>query len=413
MSSEQIPPWVISTMSRRRLLKRGAQVAGAGSLAAYLAACGGSDGGATSAEPAASSAAAPATSAAAPATTAAATSAAATTEAAASSAAASTVELGGQIVMMNYPGWMGKTTVADFKAATGVDVKEVEGLTSGVSAAAAQVAQNKGDYDMALGGPVLAEQLLAGNLLEQVDFANIPNIANVAQHFRDAYPWGPPTDFGKTGFGYRKDLISETPTSWADLWALAPKYSGKITMLDFDVDILGLALKYKGYSVNSADEKELNAARDALLELKPHIQAFLPTDFTKPLLKGTAVIAVDYDYDIALAARENENIVWVSPEEGMPAYLDGWLAIAGTDKLAEVEAFMNFLLEPKNYAGFINNLGSAYVMPAAEEFIDDAIKTNPSLAYSEEAIKTVEFEKFLGADATKLRNRVWQEVKNG
>ena len=118
--------------------------------------------------------------------------------------------LSGTIIMMNYPDWMGKTTVADFKAATGVSVKQVEGLTSGVSAAAAQIAQNKDSYDMSLGGPVLAEQLKAGDLLQEVNFDNIPNISNVDQHFRDSYPWGPPTDFGKTGFAYRKDLISET-----------------------------------------------------------------------------------------------------------------------------------------------------------------------------------------------------------
>ena len=139
---------------------------------------------------------------------------------------------------------------------------------------------------MSLGGPVLAAQLKKGNLLQPVDFSKIPNVKNVAKHFRDAYPWGPPTDFGKTGFGYRKDLISERPTSWADLWTLAKKYSGKVTLLDFDVDILGMALKYKGYSINSANEKELNAARDALLELKPHVQAFLPDRFREAAAEG-------------------------------------------------------------------------------------------------------------------------------
>jgi spermidine/putrescine-binding protein len=265
---------------------------------------------------------------------------------------------------------------------------------------------------MSLGAMALAEQLRQGKLLQTISPASIPNLKYVAKHFRDSFKWGPPTDFGKTGYGYRKDLISERPTSWADLWKLAPKYSGKITMVDYDVDILGLALKYKGYSVNATKESQLNAARDALLEIKPHLQAFLPTDLAKPLLKGTAVIAVDYDYDIALAQRKNKNIVWVTPEEGVGAYLDGWLAVAGTSKLAEVEAFMNFLLEPKNYAGFVNNIGSSYVMPAAERYIDKSIVKNPSLRYSASAIKTVEFEKFLGASAAKLRSRIWQEVKN-
>ncbi len=320
--------------------------------------------------------------------------------------------LSGTVTMMNYPGWMGKTTVADFKAETGVTVKEVEGLTSGVSAAAAQIAQNKDSYDMSLGGPVLAEQLSEGGLLEEVDFDNIPNVENVEQHFRDSYPWGPPTDFGKTGFAYRKDLISETPTTWEEFWALAAKYPKKTTMIDYDVDTLGVALLLKGYSVNATDEAEINAARDALIEIKPNLQAFLPTDFTKPLLQGTAFLASSYDYDIAAAARENQNIVWVAPEEGMPAYLDGWLAIKGTEKLPEVEAFMNFLLEPENYAGFVNNTGSSYVMPAAEEWIDQAILDNPALKFDAAAVKTVEFETFLGEEATKIRTRAWQEVKN-
>jgi spermidine/putrescine transport system substrate-binding protein len=371
MSPEELPSWYVEQLTRRAALRRGARLAGASTLGLALASFAASEG------------------------------------------AAAAEAAGGQITMMNYPGWMGKTTVSAFKAKSGSSVKQVSGLTAGISAAALQISQNKGKYDMSLGGPVLAAQLKKGNLLQTVDFSKIPNIKNVDRHFRTAYPWGPPTDFGKTGFGYRKDLISERPTSWADLWKLAKKYSGKITMLDFDVDALGVALKYKGYSINSTDEKELNAARDALLELKPHLQAFLPTDFAKPLQKGTAVIAVDYDYDIALAQRTNKNIVWVSPSEGMPAYLDGWLAVAGTKNLPQVIAFMNFLLDPKVYAGFVNNIGAAYVMPSAEKYIDKAIVNNPSLKYDAAVLKTIEFEKFLGASATKLRNTVWTEVKNG
>lgn len=382
MSEEFDTSFSAIRLTRRDALIRSAQAAaGMTALAAFLAACGGSSSGGSSSS-------------------------------AASTQGATTAALAGEIVMMNYPDWMGATTVADFKAATGVSVKQVDGLTEGVEAAAAQIAQNKDSYDMALGGPVLAAQLKAGNLLQPIDPAAIPNLKNVGAPFVEAYPWGPPTDYGKTGFAYRKDLITETPTSWADFWKLAAKYSGKVTLFDFDVDILGAALLYKGYSVNATEQSEIDAARDALIELKPHLLAILPTDASKPLLKGTAVMAIDYDYSVAAAQRKNDNIVWVSPAEGMPAYLDGWLAIAGTEKLAEVQAFMNFLLEPKNYAGFINTLGSAFVMPDAEQYIDDAIKNNPALAYNEEAVKTIEFEQFLGPEVTKIRTRAWQEFKN-
>ena len=155
--------------------------------------------------------------------------------------------LSGEIIFMNYPGWIGANEVKNFEAEyPGVTVKQVEGLTSGVSAAAAQVAQNKDSYDMALGGPVLGEQLRQGACSSRSTSPTSRTSRTSASTSVDAYPWGPPTDFGKTGIGYRTDMVSEPLTSWADLWDLAPKYSGKIVFVDFDVDVLGAALQVQG-----------------------------------------------------------------------------------------------------------------------------------------------------------------------
>ena len=42
------------------------------------------------------------------------------------------------------------------------------------------------------------------------------------------------------------------------------------------------------------------------------------------------------------------------PSEGGVSYLEGWVAVKGTDVLPVVEAFMNFGMDPKNYASFVN-----------------------------------------------------------
>lgn len=391
---------LLRSLTRRQLLVRSAQTAGLAAFGGLLAACGGSG------ESASTPTTAEAAGTTAPATTAApetgATAEAATTQA----------ELSGDIVMMNYPGWMGENTVANFEAAyPGVTVKEVEGLTSGAAAAVTQVQQNLGSYDMTLGGLVVGGHLDAAGLVQPVDLANIPNIANMPQLVRDAYPFGIPTDYGKVGIGYRKDLMEDEPTSWADVWALAPKYDGKFVFVNYDVDAFGAALLSLGYGVNSSDPGELEEAKQALIDIKPNLRAFLSTDVIKPMLQGSAVLTVDYDYDIAIAQAENPNVVWVAPEEGMPAYLDGWIALKDTDDLPEVEAFMNFLLDPENYADFINTTGSAYLMPDAERFIDPAIKDNPSLKFDEDAISRIDWQVFLGPEATKLRSQLWEEVK--
>jgi spermidine/putrescine-binding protein len=362
------------------MLRRGAQMAGLVSLGSLAAACGGDEsqplGGATG------------------------------------TGTAATEELAGKITMMNYPDWIGADEVANFeKAFPDVTVKQVEGLTSGAAAAVTQIQQNIGSYDMSLAGLVVGEHLEQAGLIQPIDRAKIPNLERIPEYFRQTYRWGIPTDYGKVGFGYRKDLMKDEPTSWADVWELAPKYDKKFVFVNYDVDVLGAALLYKGYDVNSADENELNEAKDALFEIKPHLLAFVATDIIKPMLQGDAVLTLDYDYDIAVAQRKNPNVAWVAPEEGTPAYLDGWVAIKETDNLDEVEAFMNFHLDPKPYADFINTTGSAYIMPDAEPLIDKSIVNNPSLKYDPEAVQRIKWERFLGPDATKLRAQIWEEVK--
>ena len=63
------------------------------------------------------------------------------------------------------------------------------------------------------------------------------------------------------------------------------------------------------------------------------------------------------------------------------AYLEGWTALNDSKHLPEVYAFMNFHLDPKNYADFVNTTGTAYLEPAATKLIDKKITNDPILAF--------------------------------
>jgi spermidine/putrescine transport system substrate-binding protein len=319
-------------------------------------------------------------------------------------------EGGGPLVFVNFPEWIGAGQYEALEQAHGITVREVAGLTAGAAATATQIRQNTSSYDMALAPIALAGQLEAGDLLDPFDPGRVPNLAGVPQRFRELFPYGIPTDFGKVGFGYRRDLMSEEPTSWADMWRLAPSYSGQITWVDYDSDVLGSVLRSLGHSANSVDETELAEASAAMAEIKPHLQAIVASDFSKALIEGTAVMALSYDYDIAVASQENPDIVWVAPTEGMTGYVEGWVPIKGTERIDDVYTFMDFHLEPEQYADFINTTGSAYLLPEAEPLIDETISGNPALSYDEETLALVEFEAFKG-EGVALRNRAWEEFK--
>jgi spermidine/putrescine transport system substrate-binding protein len=322
-------------------------------------------------------------------------------------------ELSGTLVFDNYAGWIGKHEVENFETLyPDADIKQISGVLGSPAASVQRIKNDPDLYDMSLQDIAFVGQvLLIGDIIQELDFDRIPNIKYVNQRFRDSFPHGIPTDYGKTGIAYRKDIVKETITSWADLWDLAPKYSGQIVFFNFDNTVIGSALKYLGYSGNSHDEGELEQAKQALLEIKPHLQALIDYGVGTRLVKGTAAIGMDYDADVALAQQDEPNIEWVIPEEGLMAYLEGWIAAKDTPELDIVYEFMNFHLDPKNYGDFVNSTFSAYVMDAATPFIEPAIANSPTLKFDEATLAEVEYEDFKG-DAAPLWAQVWDEFKS-
>jgi spermidine/putrescine-binding protein len=327
-----------------------------------------------------------------------------------SSAAASGGSMTGTIVLNNYPDWIGPQEVPTFeKLHPGANVKIVTNATT--STAEVVLAFKSGEYDFLLADTSDAGQAQAAGVLQTLDFSKIPNIANVTQSFRAAYPWGIPTDYGKVGIGYRPDIVGETITSWHDLWRLAPKFSGQIVFIDLERDCMGSTLKYLGYSSNTTDPKALEACKSAVIGIKPHLKAFLNTNVGQGLVDGTTAIAMDWDYDVAVNKQQNPKIEWVAPTEGMHAYLEGFSASKSTKHFNLVESFMNFLLEPAEYAQFVNATGTAYLVPKATPFINASIAKNPILVPNPSTLAKVEFDHYLGAAGVTLWANTWQEIK--
>ncbi|WP_320669528.1 ABC transporter substrate-binding protein [Patulibacter defluvii] len=360
---------------RRQFLRRGSALAALAAMPGVLAACGSDD------EPAASGK---------------------------SSSAPGAVA--GTITMVNYEGWIGKTQVADFKKRfPDADVKQVYGINLDSPTTIQQIKQDPGQWDLALMGTLPGGQLTEAKALSEFDPERVPNLKHMPELAKTSFPWGIPVDYGRTAYGYRSDIVSEKPESWADLWELAPKYSKKIVMLNEDTHVFGAALKLLGYSGTSTKENELKEALARLKEIKPHVRAMLDTDSAKPLIDGSAAFALTYDYEVANAQKSQKNIVWVEPKEGTRAYMDGWAPLVGTKKMDAIYAFMNHMLEPRIYADFVNTTGTAYFMKAANPYIKDEIKNNPALAYNEETVSKLDIPKWGDPGGTKLRDRYWQE----
>jgi spermidine/putrescine-binding protein len=378
-ADEGINPLTGRRLSRRELMVGGAKLSAGMSAAWLLAACGSSS---SSSSPAATG------------------------------SGTGTQDLSGTATISTYPGWMGKGEIDAFRQQyPNADIKQVSGSSGATGSEVLFFRQNPGVYDFSLEDQSGVGQLDAGGLIEPIDWNAVPNISNVDESFRTAYDKGIPTDYGKVGIGYRTDLVPEGIKTWADVWNLAPQYSGQIIFLNLDRDCMGSALKYLGHSGNTTDQGEIDMCTQALIQIKPHLQNITSTGVSRALVKGTAAIAMDWDYDIALAQQQEPRIEWVVPAEGMMAYLEGWVLIKGGPHLDVATAFMNFHLQPEQYADFVNTTGTAYVSSVATPFIDKEIAKNPILFPTPEVLAKVEYENYLG-EALAIWSKAWDEFKS-
>lgn len=309
---------------------------------------------------------------------------------------------------LNYGDWVGETEIADFENAhPGITIEQFALPDGGSSALAAQLAKDKGVYDLVAVGNATAARLEAGNLLADFDPAQVPNLANVPQEYRDQFPWGIPTDLGKVGIIFDKAKVTDPPTSWKELFDNAEQWTGKIVFPDYDLDVVSIALLALGYDINTTDSGQLTEAEEKIKEIKPHLLAFQQKGQAKTIIDGSALIAVAPDY--AYAGADNDSLGWVSPTEGTPGYIEGVALLPGSKHTEAALEFLDFRLEPKTYGGFINNTGASYLMPSAEQYIEPEILENPALQPNPNSPFVA--EKFLSAEDTEVRAKMWNRIK--
>lgn len=267
-------------------------------------------------------------------------------------------------------------------------------------------------YDVVVMDNPFIPSLAAEGLLAEIDFRNVSNFKHISPNFRDL-TYDPnnkhtiPYTWGTTGLIVRSDLVDEPITHWADMWD--PRYAGRVLQWESTPRYtLGVALKSLGYSANSENPAELEAALERLLELKPSA-IWLNEELTSTsrLVSGEAVMALGWSEDLWLAQAENEHVTYVLPEEGTLLWGDNFIIPANSSHKYSAELFLNFVLRPEISAQIIE--GNYYPMAnqAALPFIDPNILNDPVVYPSNEQMKNAELLLPLSAKGEKLHADIW------
>ncbi len=268
-------------------------------------------------------------------------------------------------------------------------------------------------YDILFPSNYFLDTMVKDGMLLELDEANLPNAKYVDYPFlrrldlpKNAY--GIPFIVSFSGIAWRKDRLSQMPTSWGIFGN--DSLRGRMTMMNDMRETLGAGLLYLGYSANSTDAREIDHARDQVKLWKKNLVKLESEQYKNGIAGAEYLVVHGYSGDCLQVARNTTTIGFSFPKEGSVASVD-YVAIMRTSHDKELaHAFINFLHDPKIAA---ENMAYTYyrcLNTEAKKLLPIDLQTSP-LLYPE----TVNFVRFecLRAVGTARKQYVkaWDSVK--
>jgi spermidine/putrescine transport system substrate-binding protein len=317
-----------------------------------------------------------------------------------------------QLSIYNWADYVNPKTYPKFEKEFDVQITE-DNYPSNEDALAKLQAGARG-YDLVVPTGYMVETMIQKDLLFQLDHSQIPNMKLIEGQFLDL-PFDPgnrysiPKDYGTTGYGYRSKFVTEDMASWEDFFKLAPKYSGRYTVLDSPPEVVGAALKMLGYSYNSTNPQEVAEATDVLLKLKPHVRR-ITSSMREIMTSGEVYISLTWNGEIGYVALDAKDARYVVPAEGSEVWTDNWSIVTEAPHPAAAHAFINWHLQPR-----IQALDTQYhyyggVVKGEEKFLPKTLANDPAVYPPADVKRKLEV-----AEATPewlaLRNEAWTKFK--
>ncbi len=318
--------------------------------------------------------------------------------------------------LLNFYNWdtyIGETTLADFGSATGIEAKM--DLFADNDELFAKLKEGNPGYDVIVPTNDFVERMIEAGMLENIDHALIPNMSNLEPAFQDANfdpgrAHSVPYMWGTIGVGYRPSKVEGVPASWKWLYD-SDAYAGKIALLGDGLTVIGHALKYLGYSLNSTSAAEIKQAEELIIANKKNIKVFADDNGQDLLLSNEVDITQEWNGDILQVMEEDDDISYVVPTEGGVLWQDCLCMPKGAPHPENAHAFMNFVLDAEVGAVIADYIQYATPNGAAKAIMDESYTKNPAIFPTDETLAKCEPSIYIGEAANRLYDEAWTRIQ--
>lgn len=268
-------------------------------------------------------------------------------------------------------------------------------------------------FDVIIPSDYMIAQLIAEDMLEPIDFGNVPNYANVDETFKGTEydpenRYSVPYTWGTVGLIYNTKYVAPT-TTWRTLWD--SKYQGKILMFDNPRDAFAIAELLEGLSVNTEDQRDFEKAAALLQTQKPVLQQHVMDQIFERMEREEAWVAPYYAGDYLTMAKENPSLAFCFPDEGFNLFIDAMCIPKGCENKAGAEAFINFMCDPEISGANLDYIGYSTPVSAAKDYLDPELAESPIAYPDEQTLARGTSFKALSTGAMQRMNALWLDVK--
>lgn len=271
-------------------------------------------------------------------------------------------------------------------------------------------------YDIMVPSEYMIERMIKENLLQPIDKSLIPNLSNInegilGQSFDPNNEYWAPYFCGNVGILYDTTIVEQEDLKQGWNILRNTKYKDRIYMYDSERDSFMVALKALGYSMNTTNEAEIDAAYNWLVEQREEMNpVYVGDESIDTMISGVKAMAIMYSGDAATVMAENPNMSYYMPDEGTNYWFDGFVISKECSQIELANQFINYMLSDD--VSYKNTVEVGYLtanVNAANEAAQDEF--DGISAYGIRTEKNDEIFAYQDNRVKEMYNSRWTKVK--
>jgi spermidine/putrescine transport system substrate-binding protein len=269
----------------------------------------------------------------------------------------------------------------------------------------------------------MVARLIRFGYTQELDHANIPNIANLEPSLADpdfdpgramSLPW----QGGFAGICWNKEKLPNGLRSIDDLWN--PELKGRVGALSEMRDTIGLIMLQQGVDISGTfSDTQFEAGVDVFREHveSGQIRNVKGNSYLEDLTNEDTLAAIVWSGDITVInAEAGDKWEFIIPEAGGTIWNDNFVVPIGSTRKANAEALIDYYYEPEvaaEVAAWVNYITPVVGAREAMAAIDPELAENQLIFPNEETLSTVKSFRTLDSAEEQKYGAAFQSVLLG